>query len=113
MIRIAIVDDHEMVREGLRTILQPEEDFDVVAESGSADGIVALVDDAHPDVVLLDARLPGISGPEATRLLAGVEGIAQVVFTAEDVIRHELVARIVAAYDAAALAANRLREADA
>jgi phosphate starvation-inducible PhoH-like protein len=48
---------------------------------------------------------------EATALLAGVEGIAQVVFTAEDVVRHELVARIVAAYDAAALAANRLREA--
>jgi phosphate starvation-inducible PhoH-like protein len=48
---------------------------------------------------------------EATKLLAGVEGIAQVVFTAEDVIRHELVARIVAAYDAAAL--NRLRETDA
>ena len=50
---------------------------------------------------------------EATKLLAGVEGIAQVVFTAEDVIRHELVARIVAAYDAAALAASRLREAGA
>jgi phosphate starvation-inducible protein PhoH and related proteins len=49
---------------------------------------------------------------EATKLLAHVEGIAQVVFTAEDVIRHELVARIVAAYDAAALAANRLREAN-
>jgi phosphate starvation-inducible PhoH-like protein len=48
---------------------------------------------------------------EATALLAGVEGIAQVVFTAEDVVRHELVARIVAAYDAAALAASRLREA--
>jgi len=58
VIRIAIVDYHEMVREGLRTILQPEDDFDVVAESGSADGIVALVDDARPDVVLLDARLP-------------------------------------------------------
>jgi phosphate starvation-inducible PhoH-like protein len=48
---------------------------------------------------------------EATKLLAGIEGIAQVVFTAEDVIRHELVARIVAAYDAAAL--NRRRETDA
>jgi phosphate starvation-inducible PhoH-like protein len=47
---------------------------------------------------------------EATQLLARVEGIAQVAFTAEDVIRHELVARIVAAYDAAALTANRLRE---
>ena len=44
---------------------------------------------------------------EATKLLAGVEGIAQVTFTAEDVIRHELVARIVAAYDAAAATARR------
>jgi two-component system, NarL family, response regulator DevR len=69
MIRIAIVDDHEMVREGLRSILESESDFDVVAESGSADDIVALVDDAHPDVVLMDARLPGVSGPEACRLL--------------------------------------------
>jgi phosphate starvation-inducible protein PhoH and related proteins len=49
---------------------------------------------------------------EATKLLAGIEGIAQAVFTAEDVIRHELVARIVAAYDAAALNAIRMREAD-
>jgi phosphate starvation-inducible PhoH-like protein len=49
---------------------------------------------------------------EATKLLARVEGIAQVAFTAEDVVRHELVARIVAAYDAAALTASRLREAN-
>jgi len=49
---------------------------------------------------------------EASKLLAGVEGIAQVAFTAGDVIRHELVARIVAAYDAAALTANRLRETE-
>jgi phosphate starvation-inducible PhoH-like protein len=48
---------------------------------------------------------------EATKLLAGVEGIAQVTFTAEDVIRHELVARIVAAYDAAAATAAARRRA--
>lgn len=94
MIRIAIVDDHEMVREGLRTILQPEEDFDVVAESGSADGIVALVDDAHPDVVLLDARLPGISGPEATRLLAASHPEAAVLIVStysDDELVHECI----------------------
>ncbi len=96
MIRIAIVDDHEMVREGLRTILQPEDDFDVVAESGSADGIVALVDDAHPDVVLLDARLPGITGPEATRLLAAShpEAAVLIVSTYSD---DELVDECIAA----------------
>src|SRR5580704_17719696 len=49
---------------------------------------------------------------DATKLLAGIEGIAHVTFSAEDVIRHELVARIVAAYEAAALGANRAREAD-
>jgi two-component system response regulator DevR len=69
MIRIALIDDHEMVREGLRAILDTEPDFDVVAESNSADDVVQLVDLTRPDVVLLDARLPGVSGPAACRLL--------------------------------------------
>ncbi|HEV3266240.1 MAG TPA: response regulator transcription factor [Acidimicrobiales bacterium] len=70
MIRIAIIDDHEMVREGLRAILDTEPDFDVVAESGTADDVVQLVGAANPEVILLDARLPGLSGPAACRLLA-------------------------------------------
>ncbi len=70
MIRIAIIDDHEMVREGLRAILQTEPDFEIVAESGSAKAIVELVDQTKADLILLDARLPGVSGPEACRLLA-------------------------------------------
>jgi phosphate starvation-inducible protein PhoH and related proteins len=49
---------------------------------------------------------------EATRLLAGVEGIGQVRFTAEDVVRHDLVARIVQAYDAQAAEKLRQREAE-
>jgi phosphate starvation-inducible PhoH-like protein len=48
---------------------------------------------------------------EATRLLHNVEGIGHVIYTADDVIRHELVARIVDAYDRAALKAARMREA--
>ena len=69
MIRVAIIDDHEMVREGLRAILQIEPDFQIVAESATADGIVELVGRARPDVVLLDARMPGVSGPDACRQL--------------------------------------------
>jgi two-component system, NarL family, response regulator DevR len=69
MIRIAIIDDHEMVREGLRAILETESDFEIVAERASADHIVELVERHRPDVVLLDARLPGVSGAEACRLL--------------------------------------------
>jgi two-component system response regulator DevR len=70
VIRVAIIDDHEIVREGLRAMLAAEAEFDVVADSDTADDIVALADRARPDVVLLDARLPGISGAEACRLLA-------------------------------------------
>jgi two-component system response regulator DevR len=69
MIRIAIIDDHEIVREGLKSILQCEPDFEVVAESDTAEGLGELVEKANPDVVLLDARLPGISGAEACREL--------------------------------------------
>jgi DNA-binding NarL/FixJ family response regulator len=69
VIRVAIVDDHEIVREGLRSILQSEPDFEVVGAVGTADDLSALVDHVLPDVVLLDARLPGISGAEACRRL--------------------------------------------
>jgi DNA-binding NarL/FixJ family response regulator len=69
MMRIIIVDDHQIVREGLKTILQDDPDFEVVAESGSAKGLAALVQRTRPDVVLLDARLPGVSGAEACRQL--------------------------------------------
>jgi two-component system, NarL family, response regulator DevR len=80
MIRIAIIDDHELVREGLRAILKSEPDFDIVAECGSADDIVAMADRAAPDIVLLDARLPGIGGPEACRLLVAAHPEAAVLF---------------------------------
>ena len=69
MIRIIIVDDHEMVRVGLKAILQAEPDFEVVAEIGTADKLDELVEDTHPDIVLMDARLPGVSGAEACRRL--------------------------------------------
>ena len=70
MIRLLIVDDHEMVRAGLRTILESEPDFEIVGETGSADDLEDLVRRTRPDVILQDARLPGVSGAEATRRLA-------------------------------------------
>jgi DNA-binding NarL/FixJ family response regulator len=70
VIRLVIVDDHEMVREGLRAILGADPDFHIVGESGSADDLSQLVERSQPDIVLLDARLPGISGPEACRRLS-------------------------------------------
>jgi two-component system, NarL family, response regulator DevR len=68
-IRILIVDDHEMVREGLISMLRPEPDFEVVGQTGSGAAVAELVERSRPDVVLLDARLPDVSGVEVCRRL--------------------------------------------
>jgi two-component system, NarL family, response regulator DevR len=67
--RIMIVDDHQIVREGLKAILQDDPDFEVVAESGSVEGLAQLARRTHPDIVLLDARMPGVGGADACRQL--------------------------------------------
>ena len=69
MIRIAIVDDHQLVREGVRAMLADDPDFQIVGERDSAEDIADFVSETRPDIVLLDARLPGFSGPEACRIL--------------------------------------------
>ena len=69
MIRIAIVDDHELVREGVRAMLGDDPDLQIVGERDSAEDIADFVSETRPDIVLLDARLPGFSGPEACRIL--------------------------------------------
>ena len=66
-IRIAVVDDHEMVRHGLRLSLELEADMVVVGEAGTADEAIRLAAEIKPDVMLLDVRLEGADGPEACR----------------------------------------------
>jgi two-component system response regulator DevR len=68
-IRVLIVDDHEMVRIGLKAILQAEPDLQVVGETGVGAEVAELVAARSPDLVLLDARLPDTSGPEVCRQL--------------------------------------------
>ena len=65
MIRVVIVDDHALVRSGLRLLLEAEEDVTVEDEGGSADDAVRLARLHKPDVVLLDVVMPGRSGLEA------------------------------------------------
>jgi two-component system response regulator DevR len=62
--RIVIVDDHEVVRLGLRSLLDRHPDFEVVAEAGNGREAIEKVDAYEPDVVVLDIRLPGMSGVE-------------------------------------------------
>ncbi|MGH3440972.1 MAG: response regulator [Nitriliruptorales bacterium] len=66
-IRIVIADDHELFRRGLRMVLEDEEDIDVVGEAGDGEEAVTLVVDEVPDVVVMDVRMPTVSGIEAAR----------------------------------------------
>jgi len=63
--RLVLVDDHEVVRLGLKTLLERHPQFEVVGEAGNAKDAVDLVNRIKPDVVLMDIRLPGASGIEA------------------------------------------------
>src|SRR5439155_19645789 len=66
-VRILLCDDHELVRRGLRSVLEAVPGFDIVGEAGDAEEAVALVEQVAPDVVVMDVRLPGRSGIEACR----------------------------------------------
>ncbi len=66
-LRILLVDDHEVVRLGLKALLSRHPQFEVVAEASNADEAVARAQRYRPDVVVMDIRLPGRSGIEATR----------------------------------------------
>jgi DNA-binding NarL/FixJ family response regulator len=68
-IRVAVVDDHPIVRAGIRAVLAPAADLDVVAEGADGHDALRLVDESNPDVLILDVSLPGISGLEVTRQL--------------------------------------------
>ena len=64
MIRIAIVDDHEIVRRGISAILQSDPEFQIVGEACNGQEAMRVVRETHPDVALVDVRLPEISGIE-------------------------------------------------
>jgi DNA-binding NarL/FixJ family response regulator len=65
--RIMLVDDQALLRIGFRMVLEAEDDFTVVAEAGDGAEAIALAESCHPDVILMDVRMPGIDGIEATR----------------------------------------------
>lgn len=80
--RILILDDHELVRKGLRTFLDREPDLLVVGEAGTVADALPLVTRLHPHLLLLDMKLPDVSGMDACeQLLAAAPGLRILVLT--------------------------------
>jgi two-component system, NarL family, response regulator DevR len=66
-IQVGLVDDHALVRLGLKTLINDQIDMNVIGEAGSASEAMRMLENLHPNVVLMDIRLPGEGGLEATR----------------------------------------------
>jgi DNA-binding NarL/FixJ family response regulator len=75
-IRVAIADDQKLVRAGFRVLVDSAPDMTVVGEATTGRDAVQLVGESHPDVVLMDIRMPDLDGIEATRLISGSPALA-------------------------------------
>jgi DNA-binding NarL/FixJ family response regulator len=76
---VLLVDDHQVVRRGLRTFLEVQEDIEVVGEAADGDEGVAAAEELRPDVVLMDVKMPGTDGIEALRRLRELQNPARVL----------------------------------
>src|SRR5687767_15835305 len=78
-ITVLLVDDHALVRQGVRAFLETQGDISVVAEAGSGEEAVRLAAEYAPDVMLMDLIMPGMDGVEATRLVKQASPRTQIV----------------------------------
>jgi DNA-binding NarL/FixJ family response regulator len=99
-IRVLLVDDHEIVRQGVRALVEGAPDMTVVGEAADAEAALARALEVRPDVITLDLTMPGMSGLSAARSLKKVTSAAIVVVTrhADDAFVQEVIAAGAAGY---------------
>jgi NarL family two-component system response regulator LiaR len=93
-IRVIIVDDHLMVRDGLKVFLSTYEDLEVVGEAGDGAQAIAICPQVRPDVVLMDLLMPNVDGPTATASIRAdnpaVQVIALTTFTEQELVQRAI-----------------------
>jgi NarL family two-component system response regulator LiaR len=113
-IRVLLVDDHAVVRSGLGAFLMAFDDLELIAEAGSGEEAVALCNRFHPDVVLMDLKMPGISGAEATRRIRehwpAIQVVALTSFKEKELVEGAMEAGAIG-YLLKNVSADRLAEA--
>ncbi len=78
-IKVMIVDDHNLVREGLKAVFDQGDEIDVVGEAGSGEEAIEMVNKVKPDVILMDISMPGMNGIQATKLIRDAHPDAKIV----------------------------------
>jgi DNA-binding NarL/FixJ family response regulator len=88
VIRVLLVDDQALVRAGFRALLDAQDDIEVVGEASDGAAAVALATEHRPDVILMDIRMPGMDGLEATRRIAALPDVRVIMLTTFDLDEH-------------------------
>jgi DNA-binding NarL/FixJ family response regulator len=89
-IRVVVADDQQIVREGFSALLETQADITVVGSASDGEEAIRVCSEQRPDVVLMDVRMPGVDGIEATRRLAGTKVIILTTFDLDDYVYDAL-----------------------